>query len=661
MEALKSYLERVNALLRVNFLFVIAFIIVLLSIAPCYILGQDVVIRVHDTFDSYFIWYKVLTDSNMLFAGQLDTVPIIMDGLPRLVYGSEFNVLLWLYVIFDPFTAYVFNLTAMRVVGFVGMYLLLKNHFLKEEKHIIIILGVAICFAILPLYPPGGLSVSSLPLALYAFLNIRANKATKTDWLILVLIPLYASIIFSYLFFLMMMGLLWLWDVLRYRDWGLKLFGATALMTVVFILVEYRLVLGVFFGEGFVSHRTEFELTGSSIPESLAKGLKNFIQGQYHAPSLHGLIIVFAVVFAVALILLSRIDHAKIPLLILGLGGIVGMFGLVILFGYDYTTRVMNTVLSLILFGSFYPLSVILTIGFIGCLILLLFLLTKRYETIRVSIRENYDSLKMLALLLGMSALFSLWYGLWSSILLVPWKEEFFILRTIQLSRIHWLHPLLWYILFAVSLSVINNTKSLNFKDIEFGKVIVLVLIIIQLVVLLPNNWEMAATPVDAHQRITYREFHAEDLFQQIEDDIGLSQESYRIINIGFHPTVSQYNGFYTLDGYFNNYPLEYKYRFRNIIGYELAKDTQLQDYFDNWGSRCYIMTAELGLDFFCTKDRGLVINNLELNITAMNEMNVSYVFSAVNITNYADSNLQFNGLYQHSESVWDIYLYELI
>ncbi|MFW9794053.1 MAG: DUF6044 family protein, partial [Candidatus Thorarchaeota archaeon] len=231
--------------------------------------------------------------------------------------------------------------------------------------------------------------------------------------------------------------------------------------------------------------------------------------------------------------------------------------------------------------------------------------------------------------------------------------------KTIQLGRVHWLHPLLWYILFAISLSVIS--KGLTFKGIEYGKVIALALILLQLAVLLPTSWELSSTQQANQPSITYREYYAVDLFQQIEDDIGLPQESYRIINIGFHPAVSQYNGFYTLDGYLNNYPLEYKYRFRNIIDYELATDVQSRNYYDNFGSRCYVLTAELGLNFYCTKDSDLVLNNLDLNATAMAELNVSYVFSAVNITNYAANNLQFNGLYQHVDSAWDIYLYEVL
>lgn len=659
MESLKSITQRIIILLKDNLLFEIAFITVLMSLSPWYILGQNVPIIAHDTFDSYFIWYKVLADSKMLFAGQFAIVPIIMDGLPRLVYGSEFNVLVWLYVFFDPFTACVINLVSMRVVGFIGMYLLLKTHYLTDEKHKIITLGVAVCFAILPFYPPGGLSVSSLPLALYSFLNIRSEKATKIDWLILILIPFYSSIIFSYLFFLSFMFLLWFWDILRKHQFQLRFLGAAVLMGVEYVFIEYRLMLGVFFGEGFISHRIEFALPSTSIQQALTDALNNFILGQYHAPSFHGLVILFAVLFSVLLILFSRYGPAKISFLLLGLASVAGMVGVVLLFGYKSIVGVMYLAISRILLGSFYPLSLIMAIALLGILIAVVYFLTQRYETIHTSIQEDIGTLKMLVFLLIVCVFISLWYGFWSSVLWIPLKEQFSILKTIQLSRVDWLHPLFWYIIFALSLEIIS--KKLYFRGIEYGKIIALALILLQLVVLLPNSWEGSAAQATNYQQIPYREFYAEDLFKQIKTDIGLPQDSYRIINIGFDPAVSQYNGFYTLDGYFNNYPLAYKHRFRNIIGYELAKNTEIRDYFDNWGSRCYIFTAELGLDFYCTKGRGLSLNNLELNTTAMYEMNVSYVFSAVNITNNAANNLQFIKLYQYPDSAWDIYLYQLI
>jgi len=658
MESIEPTLSRFVEILKTNYLVVIALSAVLFHLAPYYIFGQNVFIGIHDTFESNVVWYKVLTESGMLFAGPNEIVPIIMNGLPRISFGSEFNVLIWLFYLFEPFTAYVLNLTAMHLVGFFGMFFLLKTHFLPDKKYDVLSLGVAVCFAILPLWPPAGLSISSLPLAMYAFLNIRNNKGSWKNWVIILVIPLYSSLVYTYVFFLIMMASLWLWDIITKKLVGKNFFAAMGLMSVVYLLVEYRLVLGMFLGEGFVSHRLEFRLWDSNILEALTIAIRNLVLGQYHASSLHGLVILFAAVFAIIVILTSRVSKAKKPLIGLGIGGIAAMSVALVVLGFTSSASKIYGVLLVVFLGPLYPFSIIAALGAGVLLIVLLFYLTKRFELIRLTIKDNFEILAKLGLLLGLGILISFWYGFWFSSFWIPLKQDFTILQIFQFSRFNWLHPLIYFLLFAVALRVIND--SLHFNERQLGKILAIVLILLQLTVLLPNNWATVSMDTANHDAITYRQFYAEDLFQNIEDDIGLDQASYRVINIGFHPAIAQYNGFYTLDGYSNNYPLEYKHRFRNIISNELDKNPSLEDYFDYMGSRCYVLVDELGLNFVNTKDSSTVINNLELNITALYEMNCSYIFSAVNITNYLANSLQFSGFYEHNDSAWDIYVYEV-
>lgn len=44
------------------------------------------------------------------------------------------------------------------------------------------------------------------------------------------------------------------------------------------------------------------------------------------------------------------------------------------------------------------------------------------------------------------------------------------------------------------------------------------------------------------------------------------------MISVGIYPAAAAYNGFHCLDGYSNNYPLEYKHAFRQIMEGELDK-----------------------------------------------------------------------------------------
>src|SRR5699024_11742196 len=85
-----------------------------------------------------------------------------------------------------------------------------------------------------------------------------------------------------------------------------------------------------------------------------------------------------------------------------------------------------------------------------------------------------------------------------------------------------------------------------------------------------------------------FKEFYATELFYDIKNYIGRNQKDYRVVSTAMHPTIAQYNGFYTLDTYNNTIPVEYKHNFRKIIAPELNKNKQLKNYFDTWGSRLY-------------------------------------------------------------------------
>ncbi len=128
------------------------------------------------------------------------------------------------------------------------------------------------------------------------------------------------------------------------------------------------------------------------------------------------------------------------------------------------------------------------------------------------------------------------------------------------------------------------------------------------------------------------------------------------------HPSVAQYNGFYTLDSYQNNYRLEYKHEFRNIIASELDKNEELRIYFDYWGSRCNVFSSELRktYDLMCAKEYNAYVNNLSIDTEALRKMGGEYILSAVIIGNYKELNLKFLKKFSDKNSMWDIYLYKL-
>jgi len=645
---------------RRNYQFIIALIIVLVDLAPYYIFGIDSQIGVHDTYDSTVIWYEVLAKSGMIFAPNEAIVPGIMNGLPRISFGSEFYAYLWLFFLTDPYTACLINITLAYLVGFAGMYLLLKKHFLTEPNQKLIALSAAICFAVLQFRPTGGLglSIATLPLALYAFQNIRKGNSSKKDWAILLLIPFYASLVYTYFFLLFLVGLLWITDILRTRTINTKFTASLLLMGGIFLAIEYRLVTGMLFGSTFVSHRTSFSPESLSLVEAFDKGMTMFLAGQYHAVSLHGIGVLFAIGLSIVLMIFYRQKKIQQMLMVVGIVGTIAIAGIVTIWNQTSIIPLVNIALSLVPLGAWLLLLVVIGLG-----VLIVLRLRFSLPDLKTLIREyvhHLKTLKVMITILMICFIIGIWYGFWFWSPWIPLKNEVEILRMFQFHRFYRLFPLLWYILFALALSIIK--KGPSFRNIPLNQILVLALIFMQLTIVLPYNWAVLSRDIGGQdQEVTYREFYAEDLFTEIRDDIGIPQEDYRIINIGIHPAVAQHSGFHTLDGYLNNYPLEYKLLFRNIIGYELAKDEDLANYFDGWGSRCYTFVAELGRDFLCTKSKNLSVGNLELNVTALHEMNCSYVFSAVEILNAGANSLSHLQTYETPESIWRIYVYELL
>ena len=223
-------------------------------------------------------------------------------------------------------------------------------------------------------------------------------------------------------------------------------------------------------------------------------------------------------------------------------------------------------------------------------------------------------------------------------------------------TRFYFLLPLLWMLLLAVSVQELQRKR--------WGLFAGWTLLIIQAIVLLKFNTEYANNvKLLAHRQVyepSFKRFFAQDLFMQMDQYIGKPKQSYRVVSVGMFPAVPQFNGFYTLDSYQNNYPLSYKLQFRKIIAKELDKDEFLKNYFDGWGNRCYIFSSELGQNAMCFSGAHIVLHNLQLDTKQLRAMGCRYVISAVLIENSGDNGLTLEKEFYSRDSFWHIYLYSL-
>ncbi|MGX4607766.1 DUF6044 family protein [Priestia sp. JNUCC 25] len=271
---------------------------------------------------------------------------------------------------------------------------------------------------------------------------------------------------------------------------------------------------------------------------------------------------------------------------------------------------------------------------------------------ILLAVKKNIKHNKLFVFLFLLNAALSIWYAFWFNNLWIPLKEKISFLNTFNFARFHFLRIIVIYLSFGLACYILWSLG-------KFWRQLATIAILSQIVTLLLFNEELLYG-YHFHSP-SFREFYATEQFNDIKEYIGDPQDSYRVASIGLHPAISQYNGFYTLDTYNNVYPLEYKYKFRKIIAKELEKNKQLRKYYDEWESRCYIFVNELGKTYEFTKDQNIKVRRLQLNTNQFKAMGGRYIFSSVPILNAKDNNLALLKEFNHKESAWKIYLYQVM
>lgn len=146
------------------------------------------------------------------------------------------------------------------------------------------------------------------------------------------------------------------------------------------------------------------------------------------------------------------------------------------------------------------------------------------------------------------------------------------------------------------------------------------------------NYYELAARiRGKGSKQVTYADFLASPVYEQVKEYIGLPPESYRVISVGIDPARAAFNGFYCADGYHNNYPLEYKARFRKAIANNLRRDDWAAWRYDDWGSRVYAFIPGAHKSGYRPQKRirKKPIEDFSLKVSALRELGVKYVLTA--------------------------------
>lgn len=556
---------------NIHIIYVLAGCIFILFLClPYLLLGEDSYITVHDNLDIIISHLKLLKDNHALFNS--DAVLPIMGGVRRSSFtGNEWNLTLIPFVFLPCYWANVINIVIVKLTAFIGLFLLLRSHMLKNV-HLFITTLMALAFACIPYnYATlGGLSAAGVPLLIYAFLNLQKHIHIYLSYIVIIYYALGSFLIFSGVFIIIYLFAYGLY--LFYTDRKINYFYLSGfiLLCLLYVLTNFDLFYSFFLDSSYVSNRFEFDRRQfKTVKGVLGSWWNLLLYGHYHAGR-------FYAIYAIVAYLISLM---------------------------------LRQTKKMWLIGGIW-LSVV---GFV--------LIAKCLPFVFPSIHLFHE---------------------------------------FQFDRVYFLYSTICFVMFALS---IDNMCVITHSNRRMACVLSIVLVLVMTIQLvhsdkeLIKNWKHVLN-VNCGNEPTYCQFYAEDIFNEICSDLQINnRREVKVVSLAMHPAIAEYNGFYCIDGYMSEYPLSYKHAFRRIIASELEKDSGLHKYFDYWGNRCYIFSAENGRNFLRSKNESTIIRNLDINKEVLIEMGGQYIFSSVPINS---NELLFLNSYDTAESFWRIYVYQI-
>jgi hypothetical protein len=239
----------------------------------------------------------------------------VMNGLPQNMLPSPWNITVFLFHLFSPLTAYLINDFLVRVIGFIGMILLLKNIIFTKNNTCsnIVAFSCAIIYSFIGSYTILGLSTFGQPLILFVFCNLYKNQIKWWYYILIILFALYSSFAFCGIFICISLTVWWLYELIRHKKIHIAFLGGMAILSVSYIVVEHQAILEIF-NPVSISHRTEFLIT--SLPAT-KQYITDFMCTQYHSGKFCTIPIICIVGFSS--IYSKKIDRLSLLLLLIAI------------------------------------------------------------------------------------------------------------------------------------------------------------------------------------------------------------------------------------------------------------------------------------------------------------------------------------------------------
>lgn len=543
---------------------VVGTVLSVLTCIPFFVLGESSIITYHDQLDGEILTY--IFHAKYLFSG-VDKYMEIMNGIDTTGLAMPAPLFVLLYWLFKPFTAIVFSIVIIKIVGFVGTFLMIDE--LTDNRFVAFLCGLG--FMLLPFYAVYGLCIPGEPLLGYALIRMGKKEVNPLGpWLITAFYTLSSSLALVGFAWVAFLFLITVYALIKRKNF-VRYFVALGIMGLFYLLENMGLVKQIIgLGDGFVSHKSE--ITKSSLPFFEALMTSLFTGADY--TKVGQVTFLHAILLALVLVIFVRIRTGKLEgkvkretiTCLLGIGMIFAFSLIYAVYESEPVASFCNSrqgVLHDFNFGRIIWLNPVIWVALLG-----------------VSLALIKDALKVISLSSDRKE-----------------KNE----KTGKVISV-------LYSVLLVGTTGLFAFKGFYDSDLKSN-----------IMKLIKKDYYM----------MTFEQFFAEDLFKEAEELIGLDKEDYRVVSLGIYPSAAAYNGFYCLDAYSNNYDVEYKHEFRKVIEKELEKSDYLRQWYDGWGNRCYIVLCE-SMNYFTFEKRWTPTSSeVDINLDQLRKMGCNYMISA--------------------------------
>jgi hypothetical protein len=229
---------------------------------PFFIFGENTNLIIHDNLDQNMYEFVAL---KRMYAPYYQNGQFIqyMNGLPDyMLTASKWNVTGLLFLLFHPFVAYLLNDFMSRIVGFLGMSLLLDGCVLSKDSKYrnIVIFPTAIMFSLLGCYTIyRGLTIMGQPLLMFAFWNLYKGNVRWWHYLIIVIFAFWSGLILGGIFIGILIASIWLFGVVKDKRFRLPFFAGMALLGFGYLITEHSMLFSMFDKSTITAHRVDFK------------------------------------------------------------------------------------------------------------------------------------------------------------------------------------------------------------------------------------------------------------------------------------------------------------------------------------------------------------------------------------------------------------------